>query len=437
MALLTAGDAAASPRPGPLSGVPFTVKDNIARERRAARRSACPSAMGVARRRAMPSAVARLREAGAIFVGKTNLPAVGRRDRDRQRGLRADEQPVLAVALRRAGRAAARPPRWPSGCSAFGLGTDSGASVRLPAHFCGLAALKPTAGRVPIAGVFDDRRARGPAARPAHADRHPRALGRRRRARAVRDRGPSRRAALAAAWRTASADGLRVSVLADDGIVAARRRHRARRRRGRARSRGRRARVSTTSRRPAVGTRSPRRSGRPTGRTRSPTTCSGAGTRTGGELALRRTTSTSPLPGLPDARRRGTARSRTATSYTTPQNLSGWAAATVRCGTSADGLPIGVQVAAPPWRDEVALAAALALERALGGYSPPPAAALAALRRRRRGACDERVSRRADRGARAADRALAGCGRSRSWSPAGGATATRSASCSRASRRRW
>ena len=58
--------------------------------------------------------------------------------------------------------------------------------------------------------------------------------------------------------------------------------------------------------------------------------------------------------------------------------MSGWAAATVRCGTSADGLPIGVQLAAPPWRDEVALAAALALERALGGYSPPPASALTA-----------------------------------------------------------
>jgi amidase len=50
------------------------------------------------------------------------------------------------------------------------------------------------------------------------------------------------------------------------------------------------------------------------------------------------------------------------TSYTTPQNISGWAAATVRCGTSAEELPIGVQVAAA--RDEVALAAALALEEA-------------------------------------------------------------------------
>jgi amidase len=50
------------------------------------------------------------------------------------------------------------------------------------------------------------------------------------------------------------------------------------------------------------------------------------------------------------------------TSYTTPQNMSGWAAATVPFGSSADGLPIGVQVAARI--DEVALAAAFALEEA-------------------------------------------------------------------------
>src|ERR687897_180881 len=40
--------------------------------------------------------------------------------------------------------------------SPFGLGTDSGASVRLPAHFCGLASIKPSAGRVPLTGVLDD-----------------------------------------------------------------------------------------------------------------------------------------------------------------------------------------------------------------------------------------------------------------------------------------
>ncbi len=59
------------------------------------------------------------------------------------------------------------------------------------------------------------------------------------------------------------------------------------------------------------------------------------------------------------------------TGYTTPHSLTGWPAATVRCGTSAEGLPIGVQLVARPWRDDVALAAAATLERDLGGWRPP------------------------------------------------------------------
>ena len=43
-------------------------------------------------------------------------------------------------------------------------------------------------------------------------------------------------------------------------------------------------------------------------------------------------------------------------------NLTGWPAAVVRCGTSRTGLPIGVQIAANPWREDVALALARVLE---------------------------------------------------------------------------
>lgn len=49
-------------------------------------------------------------------------------------------------------------------------------------------------------------------------------------------------------------------------------------------------------------------------------------------------------------------------SYTMTHNLTGWPAAVVRCGTSRGGLPIGVQIAANPWREDVALAIARVLE---------------------------------------------------------------------------
>jgi len=55
-------------------------------------------------------------------------------------------------------------------------------------------------------------------------------------------------------------------------------------------------------------------------------------------------------------------------SYTMTHNLTGWPAAVVRCGTSQNGLPIGVQIAAAPWREDVALGLALRLEELLGGW---------------------------------------------------------------------
>ena len=59
-------------------------------------------------------------------------------------------------------------------------------------------------------------------------------------------------------------------------------------------------------------------------------------------------------------------------SYTMTQNLTGWPAAVVRAGTSSNELPIGVQVTAAPWRDDIALAGARCVEKALGGWRPPP-----------------------------------------------------------------
>jgi amidase len=59
-------------------------------------------------------------------------------------------------------------------------------------------------------------------------------------------------------------------------------------------------------------------------------------------------------------------------SYTMTHNLTGWPAAVVRCGQTAAGLPIGVQIAAHPWREDVALRIAAHLESAFGGWQPSP-----------------------------------------------------------------
>jgi amidase len=65
--------------------------------------------------------------------------------------------------------------------------------------------------------------------------------------------------------------------------------------------------------------------------------------------------------------RRGSARC----NYCLPYSLTGWPCAVVRAGTAPGDLPIGVQVVARPWREEVALALAQRVEAAGGGWRPP------------------------------------------------------------------
>jgi amidase len=59
-------------------------------------------------------------------------------------------------------------------------------------------------------------------------------------------------------------------------------------------------------------------------------------------------------------------------SYLNIYNLTGWPAVTVRCGTSSAGLPIGIQIIAKPWQDMLALSLAKKLETLLGGWQAPP-----------------------------------------------------------------
>jgi amidase len=58
-------------------------------------------------------------------------------------------------------------------------------------------------------------------------------------------------------------------------------------------------------------------------------------------------------------------------SYTMTYNLTGWPAVVVRAGTSPEGLPIGIQIVARPWREDVVLAVAQHIETTLGGWQCP------------------------------------------------------------------
>src|SRR6187200_2724115 len=147
---------------GPLHGVPITVKDWIDV-------AGFPCAGESARHRdrrpkADATVVARLRAAGAIVMAKT---AAG--DRSELYGAtRNPYDPTRSPGASSSGEGAL----VGKGASPLGIGSDSGGSIRLPAAWCGVAGLKPTAGRVPNTGHFprigalhDGRTQIGPLAR--------------------------------------------------------------------------------------------------------------------------------------------------------------------------------------------------------------------------------------------------------------------------------
>jgi amidase len=134
----------------PLDGVPFSVKDSI----EVAGTVCSAGTIGLQhapRSRADATVVARLRGAGAIPIARTNLPDL----------LFAFESDNLIYGRtnnpydlsRTSGGSSGGEAALIAACgSPFGLGSDAAGSVRVPAHFCGIAGIKPTSGRLPRTG---------------------------------------------------------------------------------------------------------------------------------------------------------------------------------------------------------------------------------------------------------------------------------------------
>ncbi|MBZ5725978.1 MAG: amidase [Acidobacteriia bacterium] len=391
---------------GPFDGVPFSVKDSIEVA------GAVVTAGTLGRRHAPPAGrdatlVARLRTAGAIPIARTNLPDL----------LFAFESDNLIHGRtnnpydvsRTAGGSSGGEAALIAACgSPFGLGSDAAGSVRLPAHFCGIASIKPTSGRLPrtghvppAGGWIEALWQIGPMARRVEdlCALMPLLVGADGQDHSVVEMpyaDPAR----------VSLRDLRVAFYTDNGIAVpdaetaavVRRAAQALAAEG----------IAVAERRPPAIEQSYDLEMKLIGPD------GGDGLRA--YLAAIGSTETHPLlegwlkklepyrtsvagfaeywvgldqfragmfgflqdydailspvcatPALPhgisieEANFRGF-------SYTMTYNVTGWPAAVVRCGESPGGLPIDVQIAARPWREDVALALALRLEESLGGW---------------------------------------------------------------------
>jgi amidase len=365
---------------GPLHGVPFTVKDWIEAE-------GLPCAAGFEARRALvpkrdATVVARMRAAGAILLGKTK-PGIDDAVYPRSRN-------PYGLAKTTGGSSAGEAAIIAACGSPLGLGSDSGGSLRVPAAWCGIATLKPTAGLVPVTGHFpraggmaDPRTQIGPMARTvadlalvlavvAGPDGHDPAV-------VPMPLGGAEQVGLA---------GLRVAV---SGTVSGVRpgadvAHAL----GEAAAALRAAGATVTEARPqridealeitqlywararsySLGEWRPDKEGKLSTEeversvflwdrfNRSMTEFIDAF-----DVLL---TPAAPWAAPPIGGERVEDY-----VYTLPFSLTGWPCAVVRAAATPEGLPIGVQLAARPWRDDVALAAAKVIEDALGGWQPP------------------------------------------------------------------
>ena len=138
----------------PLAGIPVSVKDlfdvagDITRAGSKALANAAPA-------KADATVVRRLRQAGAIIVGRTNMVEFAFSGLGLNPHYGTPKNPWDRVTGRiPGGSSSGAAVSVSDGMAAMGLGTDTGGSVRIPAALCGLAGFKPTARRIPKDGTF-------------------------------------------------------------------------------------------------------------------------------------------------------------------------------------------------------------------------------------------------------------------------------------------
>lgn len=391
---------------GALHGVPFTLKDAIE-----TRGVVCTGGTE-GRSHYIPNddavVVKRLRQAGAILLGKTNCPELGWAwEADNLIYGRTNNPYDLTLSP--GGSSGGESAIIAAGGSPFGLGSDAGGSVRFPAHCTGIASIKPTSGRVPRTGHFpgpggllDAIWQIGPLARYVEdlALVLPVISG-------IDMQDPAIVPMSLGDPRAIDLRRLRVAFHTDNGIVAPS------------------AEIGEAVKKAAAALAAAgvRVEGvRPPGIEQTYEIYLGLFTADGGAgiesvlkeagtdrvhplmqrvLELQRQGAKSvaelaALVGRWDSFRRemlsfmsnydvllcpvcsfagmvhgSTYDQLSSFCYTMTSNLTGWPAAVVRGGTTQKGLPIGVQIVARPWREDVALAVAQVLQEALGGWQRP------------------------------------------------------------------
>src|SRR5262249_47745658 len=134
---------------GPLHGVPMTIKDSfdtagvISTAGTKGRANFVPTQDAIA--------VARLRRAGAILLGKTNTPELTLAFETNNLIYGRTNNPYN-LSRTPGGSSGGATAIIAAGGSPLDIGSDTAGSIRLPGHFCGIAGIRPTSGRVPRTG---------------------------------------------------------------------------------------------------------------------------------------------------------------------------------------------------------------------------------------------------------------------------------------------